>query len=128
MFMRFNKYNLIEAIKNNDTNQINFILKGKKANINDKDKDGWTALIWASYEGHLGVVQYLADNGANINDKDNDGWTALMRASWRGYSEIVKYLIEIGADINIKNDKGETALDLADTEEIKEIFRKAGDK
>ena len=67
IFMLFNRYNLIEAIKNNDTNQINFILKNKKTNINAKDKDGWTALIWASCKGDLETVKLLIDNGADIN-------------------------------------------------------------
>ena len=61
MIIIINRYNLIEAIKNNDTNQINFILKNGKSNINVKDKEGWNALIEASYEGHLGVVQYLVE-------------------------------------------------------------------
>ena len=83
----------------------------------------------ASYEGHLKVIKYLIENGkVNVNSKDDDGWTALMRASWRGYSEIVKYLVEKGADINIKNNDGKTTLDLADSEEIKEVLRKAGYK
>ena len=126
--MWFNRYNLIEAVKNNDINRVNSILNNGKANINAKDRDGWTALIWASCKGDLEIVKLLVESGADIDAKDNDGWTALMRASWRGYLEIVQYLVEIGADINIKNKDGKTALDLSDTEEIKEVLRKAGDK
>ena len=126
--MWFNRYNLIEAVKNNDINRVNSILNNGKANINAKDRDGWTALIWASCKGDLEIVKLLVESGADIDAKDNDGWTALMRASWRGYLEIVQYLVEIGADINIKNKDGKTALDWADIEEIKEILRKAGAK
>ena len=42
--------------------------------------------------------------------------------------EVVKYLLENGADINAKNDYDKTALDLAKTEEIEEVLRKAGAK
>ena len=99
------------------------------ADVNAKDKEGWSVLMEASYEGHLKVIKYLIENGkVNVNAKDDDGWTALMRASWRGYFEIVKYLVEKGADINIKNNNGKTALDLADSEKIKEILRKTGAK
>ena len=59
MIIRINRYNLIEAIKNNDTNQINFILKNGKSNINVKDKDGWSGLIWASCKGDLEIVKLL---------------------------------------------------------------------
>ena len=126
--MWFNRYNLIEVVKNNDINRVNSILNNGKENINAKDRDGWTALIWASCKGDLEIVKLLVESGADIDAKDNDGWTALMRASWRGYLEIVQYLVEIGADINIKNKDGKTALDLSDTEEIKEVLRKAGAK
>ena len=51
-----------------------------------------------------------------------------MNASYNGHLKIVKFLIENGADINIKNNDGKTALDLAKTEEIKKVLRKAGAK
>jgi len=37
-------------------------------------QDGWTAMIWAAQEGHLGVVALLLNRGANIEaaDKVND--------------------------------------------------------
>ena len=147
--------NLIEAAKNNDTNRINSILNKGKVDINAKNKDGETALMLASSEGHLEmvkllvengadytnalrlasreghleIVKLLIENGANINAKDNDGETALMRASYNGHLEVVKYLIENGADVNIKdNYYGITALDFARDEEIKEVLRKAGAK
>ena len=147
--------NLIEAAKNNDTNRINSILNKGKVDINAKNKDGETALMLASSEGHLEmvkllvengadytnalrlasreghleIVKLLIENGANINAKDNDGETALMGASYNGHLEVVKYLIENGADVNIKdNYYGITALDFARDEEIKEVLRKAGAK
>ena len=42
--MWFNRYNLIEAVKNNDINKINSILKSGKADINIKNNNGKTAL------------------------------------------------------------------------------------
>ena len=42
--MRFNRYNLIEVVKNNDINKINSILKSGKADINIKNNNGKTAL------------------------------------------------------------------------------------
>ena len=70
----------------------------------------------------------LLENGVDINATDKEGWTALMDASNKGYLKRVQFLVENGADINIKNNEGKTALDLANTEEIKEVLRKAGAK
>ena len=40
-----------------------------------------TALIAASLNGQLAVVQALLAKGAEVNVKDNEGWTALILAS-----------------------------------------------
>ena len=34
-------------------------------------QNGFTALIWASWNGHLNVVRTLLDSGGDINAKDN---------------------------------------------------------
>ena len=31
---------------------------------------GYTALIWASYKGHVDVIKVLLENGANMNLQD----------------------------------------------------------
>lgn len=123
--MRFNRYNLIEAVKNNDINKINSILKSGKADINSKDKYCETALMIASYKGNLEIVKLLVDNGADVNIKSDIGNTALMFASEYGQLDIVKYLVENGADINIKDDDGESALihALEDSRKKRKIFR-----
>ena len=109
--MWFNRYNLIEAVKNNDINRVNSILNNGKANINAKDRDGWTALIWASCKGDLEIVKLLVENGADIDAKDNEGWSALMEASYEGHLKVVKYLVEKGIDrVNVKDNDGWTAL------------------
>ena len=109
--MWFNRYNLIEVVKNNDINRVNSILNNGKENINAKDRDGWTALIWASCKGYLEIVKYLVENGADIDAKDNEGWSALMEASYEGHLKVVKYLVEKGIDrVNVKDNDGWTAL------------------
>ena len=34
---------------------------------------GWTALMYASYNGHLEIVLLLIDGGASIEQADNNG-------------------------------------------------------
>jgi len=64
-----------------DLERVQEILKEGKVDINKKDKDGNTALILASWNGHNEIVKSLLANGANINEKGEDGWTALISAS-----------------------------------------------
>ena len=48
--------------------------------IDQRDKDGATALIRAAEKGDLKTVRTLLENGADINAADKNGWTALMKA------------------------------------------------
>jgi ankyrin repeat protein len=38
------------------------------ANVDARDNDGDTPLIWASTEGHVGLVTMLLDAGAHVNN------------------------------------------------------------
>ncbi len=97
---------------NNRAEIMSLIEQG--ADINVKDDDGWTPLIYASRLGHLDLVKYLVENGADVSVKDGiEGWTALIHASIKGDVDIVKYLVENGAEVNTQSDSGETALDRA---------------
>jgi ankyrin repeat protein len=73
--------------------------------INNKDNNGYTALMIASENGHKEVVELLLNKGANINYKNDDGYTALMLASAKGHKNIVELLLNKGAHIDYKNDK-----------------------
>ena len=94
------------------------------ANVNDKDFQGDTALIYAStfLKWDLSIIKLLIDSGIEINAQDKDGYTALMEATISGNYETVKLLIENGADINIKNNDGKTALDYAEENDYKNII------
>ena len=102
---------LLKAAKIGDNSTVQRLLS-QGANVNAKDKDGYTALIWASEEGRVNVVQTLLDRGADVNAKENRyGVNALMLASYRGHTDVVRALLERGADINAKDlETGDTAL------------------
>ena len=44
--------------------------------VNAKDSDGWTALMYAAQQGHVEIVNLLLKKGADISLKNNDGNTA----------------------------------------------------
>ena len=82
--------NLIDAAGKGDTARVNALLN-KGADVNAKDKAGWTVLMLASDKGHTEIVKALIDKGADVNATYN-GKTALMYASDKGHTEIVNVL------------------------------------
>ena len=96
-------------------------LKGVKyqlkqgANVNAKDKNGWTALIFCIDDENTydSVCEYLIEQGADVNVKTKSGWTPLMFAAEKNRRGLVETLLKKGADINAKNKNGYTAVDLA---------------
>ncbi|EAX99308.1 hypothetical protein TVAG_152270 [Trichomonas vaginalis G3] len=64
-----------------------------KANINEKDNDGITALHHAAWNNYKDTAEVLISYGANINEKDNDGRTVLHNAVLDKQEEIVGLLI-----------------------------------
>ena len=68
--------------------------------VNARDKDGWTPLHPASYEGHQEIVELLIGKGADVNAKVEfgplQGITPLDSANNRGRTEIVSLLRKHG--------------------------------
>ena len=81
----------------------------KRVNINATGIRGWTALMLASYNGHMDVVVALCDRGADVN-ASHDGATVLTLATLGGYVDIVKVLCDRGAAVNAVDNGGFTAL------------------
>ncbi len=91
------------------------------ADVNTKDNDGRTVLMFASINGHKDIAQILIDKGADVNATTNDGYTALMNASEFGHKDIVEMLIAKGADVNTKDNDGQTVLMFASINGHKDI-------
>jgi ankyrin repeat protein len=74
---------------------------------------GWPPLVYAAYNGHAGIVDYLIGKGAEVDAITENGSTALFFASRNGHAETVRMLLKHRADPTIVNDFGETAVDWA---------------
>jgi uncharacterized protein len=85
--------------------------------VNLKDDDNRTTLMYASFNGHTEIIKKLIEKGAQVNVSDTFGRTALMMASSGPYPAAVKILLDNYADPNI-TDKDEhfTALMFAASE------------
>ncbi len=60
------------AAKKGDLPKVKSLL-AKGAEVNAKDKDALTALMFASMNGHREIVELLLDKGADVNAKDIEG-------------------------------------------------------
>lgn len=91
--------------------------------VNRQDDKGWTALLYASQNGHLKIVRLLLDQHADINHKTHNGETALLLScrsghdasfmfqSQKGYIEVAEYLLNRNAEnLNSQDENGNTAL------------------
>ena len=67
----------------------------------------------AAQDGHLGVVQYLLEQGADKDKTDNEGFSPLIVAAQEGHLAVVQYLLEHGANKNSTASDGSTHIFLA---------------
>ncbi|ELS05190.1 ankyrin repeat-containing protein [Xenococcus sp. PCC 7305] len=85
--------------------------KGYSAkNLDQQGDNGTTALVLASREREIDIVQDLLSNGVDINLTNNDGNNALWFACFRDYFELMELLINAGINLNNQNDNGVTVL------------------
>ncbi|MBI4823896.1 MAG: ankyrin repeat domain-containing protein [Nitrospirae bacterium] len=82
---------LRRAAEKGDINKVKSLLQ-HGADVNAKDNNGNTALMYAAVGGHTEIVQTLLNKGANVNAKNNFGNTALIYAVKNGRTEIVSLL------------------------------------
>ena len=77
---------------------------------NFQTDSGWTALMFASENGHSEIVHLLLNAEAKPDLQTDSGETALYLAVMKGYPDIVQLLLEYGADPNTGTRHGVTAI------------------
>ena len=92
--------NIHSAARDGKLTSVQYLVEQCHANVEAKDNDGCTPIIYASENGHLEVVKYLYEEcHANVEAKVEKGFfagrTPIICASYYGYLEVVKYLVEV---------------------------------
>ena len=84
------------------------------ADIFDFDDEGVSIFDMAITYGHMGMLNYLLEQGVDVNATTRrSGFTPLMAAVCYGRVEIVKVLITQDVNQKTKDTKGFTAVDFA---------------
>ncbi|MFH1066478.1 MAG: ankyrin repeat domain-containing protein [bacterium] len=89
------------------------LLCDHKADLNARDWQHCTALIWAIVYDREKIVELLLGKGAATDTGEARTRTALMWASTYGHLNIARMLLEAGADLEAEDANGHTALTLA---------------
>lgn len=69
-------------------------------NLNQKNKDGDTALHAACKSGHTSFVKFLVDHSSHVNVTDSYGRTPIAVAVEGCHTDTINFLITCGADLN----------------------------
>eukprot|EP00929_Paragymnodinium_shiwhaense_P033172 TRINITY_DN18260_c0_g1_i2.p1 TRINITY_DN18260_c0_g1~~TRINITY_DN18260_c0_g1_i2.p1 ORF type:complete len:256 (-),score=47.45 TRINITY_DN18260_c0_g1_i2:100-780(-) len=75
-----------------------FTGRGKNPKVDEKDANGFQALMLAALSGHHDICKLLIDKKAEVNCQDATGETPLMKAAAQGHLECVKILLTSNAD------------------------------
>jgi hypothetical protein len=102
---------LMMAAASGNTSKVVQIISSGAVDVNAKDINGWTAIMYAAEDGHTETVTKLKELGADVNAKELFGKTVLMFAAENGHTDTVVKLIELGAGVNAKT---ETVVALAE--------------
>ncbi len=116
MWACYTHYNDPKLALENDETRLYYVaqmLATPHIDVQAVDREGWTALHWASWSGMPKTVKALLEAGAVVNRPEGNGFTPLMLAAMRGNVATVRELLANGADPALTNAFGKTARDLA---------------
>lgn len=110
---------LIAAARAGDLEQVKKLVEGG-ANVNARDKDGATPLLWSVVTSKREVAAYLIAHGADVK-AGAAGITPLHIAAALGMTDTAELLIAKGADVNARENGGMTPLFAASIKGQKEM-------
>lgn len=110
----FDNIDRIKEFSNCTVNEAKFLLKNI-CGVNDKNKNGWSPIIIAAFNGNHNVVKYLLNNGADVNDTNYNGTSLIMYAKDHCLKvkdvSLFNFLVDSGANINHRDFYGKNLKD-----------------
>src|SRR3990167_2435134 len=85
---------LLTAVRQNDLEKVKQLLRDPDTNVNEKDRDGATALMYAASLGETEIMdELLKSSTINVNAQSRLGTTALMSAIFYDRLQAVNLLV-----------------------------------
>mmetsp|Transcript_36189 Transcript_36189/g.58093 ORF Transcript_36189/g.58093 Transcript_36189/m.58093 type:complete len:174 (+) Transcript_36189:127-648(+) len=103
------------------TRVVRLLVDELQADVNGKNKIGYSALTYAAQGGHLDVTQVLLMHKAAIDSPD-DG-SPLIWAARRNHLPIVRCLVEAKASVDIRGLQNRTAKEWAQYEGNTQVYK-----
>ena len=102
---------ILAAWFNSNPAVIKALIKAR-ADVNARDQNGWTPLMFAAqFNSSPAVIEALIKAKADANARNKDGWTPLMfAASFNSNPAVIETLIKAKADVNARYKDGWTPL------------------
>jgi ankyrin repeat protein len=97
---------LVEAVKRGDHEAVRALVRAR-ADVNEAEADGTTALHWAVQGNDIELVRTLVRAGARVKTANRYGVPPLTLAAINGSAPAIAVLLEAGADPNTLTDAGE---------------------
>jgi ankyrin repeat protein len=90
---------LFNASKSGDVATVQALCESGVDVIGSRQENGMSSILLACRNGHIGLMDYLLEQGANPNDAENYGGTCLMAAACYRHPDCVRRLIDAGSDV-----------------------------
>ena len=101
---------LLDAVKANESEAALEAVRQRGVNVDLREPDGSTALLYATHNEDLELVRQLIRRDANVNAVNDYGVSPLQEAASVGNAELIDILLKAGADVESRNHEGQTAL------------------
>ena len=105
---------LLLAAWKGDFESANSAIKKNPTLVDERWKSGAvTALMLASRQGYLNIVQALLKASASMDVRSRRGSSALSMAAEEGHTDVIFALLAAGAEVDVADEDGYTALGIA---------------